>query len=275
MVPLAARPAPTSIPATLRCPQLRAAAPRSTAMHGTPSCATSAQERTGHITNSNIHAVVPLAARQAPKSVPATLSFCQLPSAARSGAQKHSHVMVPLAARQAPKSVPATLRCPQLRTAAPRRTAMLWYPYRLHCAALSCAQRRPEAQPCYGTPSCATSAQERTGYIALPSAAHSGAQKHSHVMVPLAARQAPKSVPVTFALPSAAQLSGTPSCATSAQERTGYIALPSAAHSGAQKHSHVMVPLAARQAPKSVPATLRCPQLRTAAPRSTAMLWYP
>ena len=181
MVPLAARPAPTSIPATLRCPQLRAAAPRSTAMHGTPSCATSAQERTGHIMNSNIHAVVPLAARQAPKSVPATLSFCQLPSAARSGAQKHSHVMVPLAARQAPKSVPATLRCPQLRT---------------------------EAQPCYGTP-------------------------------------------------------------------TGYIALPSAAHSGAQKHSHVMVPLAARQAPKSVPATLRCPQLRTAAPRSTAMLWYP
>ena len=152
MVPLAARPAPTSIPATLRCPQLRAAAPRSTAMHGTPSCATSAQERTGHIMNSNIHAVVPLAARQAPKSVPATLSFCQLPSAARSGAQKHSHVMVPLAARQAPKSVPATLRCPQLRTAvplaarqapksvpatlrcpqlrtaAPRSTAMLWYP---------------------------------------------------------------------------------------------------------------------------------------------------
>ena len=165
MVPLAARPAPTSIPATLRCPQLRPAAPRSTAMHGTPSCATSAQERTGHIMNSNIHAVVPLAARQAPKSVPATLSFCQLPSAARSGAQKHSHVMVPLAARQAHKSVPATLRCPQLRTAAPRSTAMLWYPYRLHCAALSCAQRRPEAQPCYGTPSCATSAQERTGYI--------------------------------------------------------------------------------------------------------------
>ena len=51
---------------------------------------------------------------------------------------------------------------------------MSWYPllrdqrpraYRLHCAALSCAQRRPEAQPCHGTPSCATSAQERTGHI--------------------------------------------------------------------------------------------------------------
>ena len=27
------------------------------------------------------------------------------------------------------------------------------------------AQRRPEAQPCHGTPSCATSAQERTGRI--------------------------------------------------------------------------------------------------------------
>ena len=148
MVPLAARPAPTSIPATLRCPQLRAAAPRSTAMHGTPSCATSAQERTGHIMNSNIHAVVPLAARQAPKSVPATLSFCQLPSAARSGAQKHSHVMVPLAARQAPKSVPATLRCPQLRAAAPRSTAM------------------------HGTPSCATSAQSTSSSL-LPVSATS------------------------------------------------------------------------------------------------------
>ena len=100
--------------------------------------------------------------------------YIALPSAAHSGAQKHSHVMVPLAARQAPKSIPATLRCPQLRTAAPRSTAMSWYPllrdqrpraYRLHCAALSCAQRRPEAQPCHGTPSCATSAQERTSHI--------------------------------------------------------------------------------------------------------------
>ena len=136
MVPLAARQAPKSIPATLRCPQLRTEAQP---CHGTPSCATRAQERTGHIMNPNIHAVVPLAARQAPKSVPA---FCQLPSAAHSRAQKHSHVMVPLAARPA-------------------------------------------------------SAQEHTGYIALPSAARSGAQKHSHVMVPLAARQAPKSVPVT------------------------------------------------------------------------------
>ena len=50
-------------------------------VHGTPSCATSAQEHTGYIV---------------------------LPSAAHSGAQKHSHVMVPLAARQAPKSVPVT-----------------------------------------------------------------------------------------------------------------------------------------------------------------------
>ena len=91
--------------------------------------------------NSNIHAVVLLAARQAPKSVPATFSFCQLPSAAHSRAQKHSHVMVPLLRDQRPRA------------------------YRLHCAALSCAQRRPEAQPCNGTPSCATSAQERTGLI--------------------------------------------------------------------------------------------------------------
>ena len=108
MVPLAARQAPKSIPATLRCPQLRTEAQP---CHGTPSCATRAQERTGHIMNPNIHAVVPLAARQAPKSVPA---FCQLPSA---------------------------------RTPAPR------------------------SQPCHGTPSCATSAQEHTD-IALPSAAH-------------------------------------------------------------------------------------------------------
>ena len=156
--------------------------------------------------------------------------YIALPSAAHSGAQKRSHVMVPLAARQAPKSIPATLRCPQLRTAASRSTAISWYPslrdkrpraYLSHhepqhsrsgtpscatsaqertgilSAALSCALPRPEAQPCHGTPCCETSAQEHTGYIALPSAARSGAQKHSHVMVPLAARQAPKSVPVT------------------------------------------------------------------------------
>ena len=147
--------------------------------------------------------------------------------------------MVPPAARQTPKSIPATAA---LSCALPRPEAQPCHgAYRLHCAALSCAQRRPEAQPCHGTPSCATRAQERTGHIMNP---------NIHAVVPLAARQAPKSVPA-------------------------FCQLPSAAHSRAQKHSHVMVPLAARPAPKSIPATLRCPQLRAAAPRSTAMSWYP
>ena len=71
--------------------------------------------------------------------------------------------MVPPAARQTPKSVPATAA---LSCALPRPEAQPCHgAYRLHCAALSCAQRRPEAQPCNGTPSCATSAQERTGLI--------------------------------------------------------------------------------------------------------------
>ena len=153
---------------------------------GTPSCATNAQERTGyscpqlrtpaprsmHVMEHRLLRRPQL--RTAPRSmhVMEHTGYIALPSAAHSGAQKHSHVMVPLAARQAPKSIPA-VSCPQLRTPAPRSTAMSWYPLLrdqrehtgLHCAALSCAQRRPEAQPCHGTPSCATSAQERTGHI--------------------------------------------------------------------------------------------------------------
>ena len=87
-----------------------------------------------------------------------------------------------------------------------------------------------EPQHSRSAPSCATSAQERTGIL---SAALSCALPR----------------------PEAQPCHGTPCCETSAQEHTGYIALPSAARSGAQKHSHVMVPLAARQAPKSVPVT--------------------
>ena len=162
--------------------------------------------------------------------------------------------VVPLAARPAPKNVPATL---------------LFYIYHWTLRNHPCDPYMTLVRQC-GTPSCATSAQERTGYIVvlhlslnidkpispgfkddtcetmwypqlcnkrprayrlqLPSAAHSRAQKHSHV-------------------------NGTLRCETSAHEHTGYIALPSAARSEAQKHSHVMVPLAARQAPKSVPVT--------------------
>ena len=205
---------------------------------GTPSCATSTQERTGYIVvmhfslnilrhhpcdqymTHNGKFVVPLAARPAPKRVPATLFFILAIHT-----WHLSDNVVPLAARQAPKSVPDTwLLCtyPGILTnlyISPGfkddTCETMWYP--------QLRDKRPRAYR-----------------LQLPSAAHSRAQKHSHVM-----------------------------------EHTGYIALPSAAHSGAQKHSHVMVPLAARQAPKSIPATLRCPQLRTAAPRSTAMSWYP
>ena len=154
---------------------------------GTPSCATSAQERTGymvvmHLSWNTDTPISPLDSKMT------HVRQCGTPSCATNAQERTGY------------------SCPQLRTPVPRSTAMSWYPllrdqrpraYRLHCAALSCAQRRPEAQPCHGTPSCAISAQEHTGYIALPSAAHSGAQKRSHVMVPLAARQAPKSVPVT------------------------------------------------------------------------------
>ena len=225
---------------------------------GTPSCATSAPERTGYIVvmhfslnilrhhpcdqymTHNGKFVVPLAARPAHKSVPATLFFILaihtwhlwdnvVPLAARQAPKsvpdtwllctypgiltnlylpwiQRWHMwdnVVPPAARQTPKSIPATAA---LSCALPRPEAQPCHgAYRLHCAALSCAQRRPEAQPCHGTSSCATSAQEHTGYIALPSAAHNGAQKHSHVMVPLAARHAPKSVPVTSWTPTFTQ----------------------------------------------------------------------
>ena len=86
-------------------------------------------------------------------------------------------------------------------------------------------------------------------------------------VVPPAVQQAPKSVPATAAIsralprPEAQPCHGTLRCETSAHEHTGYIALPSAARSEAQKHSHVMVPLAARQAPKSVPVTSWTPTL--------------
>ena len=234
---------------------------------GTPSCATSAQERTGymvvmHLSWNTDTPISPLDSKMT------HVRQCGTPSCATNAQERTGY------------------SCPQLRTPVPRSTAMSWYPllrdqrpraYRLHCAALSCAQRRPEAQPCHGTPSCAISAPrayrlhcaalscaqrrpEAQPYHGTPSCATSAQERTGHIMnpnihavVPLAARQAPKSVPATLS----------------------FCQLPSAAHSRAQKHSHVMVPLAARPAPKSIPATLRCPQLRAAAPRSTAMSWYP
>jgi hypothetical protein len=122
---------------------------------GTPSCATSAQERTGymvvmHLSWNTDKPISPLDSKMT------HVRQCGTPSCATNAQERTGY------------------SCPQLRTPAPRSTAMSWYPllrdqrpraYRLHCAALSCAQRRPEAQPCHGTPSCATSAQERTGHI--------------------------------------------------------------------------------------------------------------
>ena len=142
-----------------------------------------------------------------------------------------------------------------------------------------------------GTPSCAASAQERTGYIVLhpcdpymtlvrqcgtPSCATSAQERTGYMVVMHLSWNTDKPIPPLDSKMTHVRQCGTPSCATNAQERTGYscpqlrtpaprstamswstgyIALPSAAHSGAQKHSHVMVPLAARQAPKSVPVS--------------------
>ena len=137
---------------------------------GTPSCATSAQERTGymvvmHLSWNTDKPISPLDSKMT------HVRQCGTPSCATNAQERTGY------------------SCPQLRTPAPRSAAMSWYPIaaRPHTAA---------PKPCHGTPSCATSAQE-PATLRCPQLRHSGAQKHSHVMVPLAARQAPKSVPVT------------------------------------------------------------------------------
>jgi len=123
------------------------------------------------------------------------------------------------------------------------------------------APQAHKSVPASGTCSCETSAPERTSYIV---AIHLIIEYSEIILaihtwhlwdnvVPLAPRQAPKSVPATLLLytylgilTNLSRLGskmthvsqcGTPSCETSAQERTGY----------------------------------SCPQLRAPAPRSTAM----
>ena len=133
-----------------------------------------------------------------------------------------------------------------------------------------------------GTPSCATSAQERTGYIVVMHLSWNTDKPIS----PLDSKMTHTGYIVLHPCDPYMTLvrqCGTPSCTTSAQERTGYMVVMHLSWNtdNAQERTGYSCPQLRTPAPRStamswsIPATLRCPQLRTAAPRSTAMSWYP